>query len=168
MPRRWRCLAERAGPSRSHIYHYFQDWPTLRQEAFSRFADAQLEETQAAVAGLAPPQAVATFIRDCFSTEPGTGLELWLDAWDEALHDPDLAAAYAAADLRWHRLLEAIIVDGVAGGDFRCASPDKAARQIFCMTMGHTDDVLMSADAMSAEQAALEVSEAAALILGRA
>ena len=120
------------------------------------------------MAGLAAGEAVQAFIRDCLSQEPGTGMELWLDAWDEALHDPDLAAAYAATDLRWHKLLETIIVEGVASGDFRCASPDKAARQIFCMTMGYADDVLMSADAMSAEQAAMEVSEAAALILRRA
>jgi AcrR family transcriptional regulator len=163
-----RDLAERAGLSRSHIYHYFQDWPTLRQEAFTRFADAQLAETRAAVAGLAPPAAVEAFIRDCLSAEPGTGMELWLDAWDEALHDPELAAAYAATDLRWHRLLETIIVDGVARGDFRCASPERAARQIFAMTMGYADDVLMSSDAMSAEQAATEVIEAATLILGSA
>lgn len=160
-----RDLAERAGLSRSHIYHYFKDWPTLRQEAFSRFADAQLEETRTAVAGLAPREAVEAFIRDCLSTDPGTGMELWLDAWDEALHDPELAAAYAAIDLRWHRLLAAIIVDGVARGDFHCVSPERAARQIFSMTMGYADDVLLSSDAMSAEQAAVEVTEAAALIL---
>lgn len=160
-----RDLAERAGLSRSHIYHYFQDWPTLRQEAFSRFADAQLAETRAAVADLAPRQAVEAFIRDCLPAAPGTGMELWLDAWDEALHDPDLASAYAATDLGWHKLLETIIVEGVASGAFQCAAPDRAARQIFAMTMGYADDVLLSADAMSADNAATEVIEAATLIL---
>ena len=29
-----RDVTERAGVSRSHIYHYFSDWPALRPEAF--------------------------------------------------------------------------------------------------------------------------------------
>lgn len=38
-----RDLAEHAGLSRSHVYHYFSDWNELRREAFVRFADEQLE-----------------------------------------------------------------------------------------------------------------------------
>lgn len=45
-----RDLAEHAGLSRSHIYHYFGDWNELRREAFVHFADEQLEETGAHLA----------------------------------------------------------------------------------------------------------------------
>ncbi len=45
-----RDLAEHAGLSRSHVYHYFSDWKELRREAFVRFANEQLDEVRAPLA----------------------------------------------------------------------------------------------------------------------
>lgn len=49
-----RDLAEHTGLSRSHLYHYFSDWKTLRRAAFERFSEEQLAGTQALLQGSTP------------------------------------------------------------------------------------------------------------------
>ena len=53
-----RDLAEHAGLSRSHIYHYFGDWNELRREAFVHFADEQLKEAGARLTDKPPVEAL--------------------------------------------------------------------------------------------------------------
>ncbi|MBK5414068.1 TetR/AcrR family transcriptional regulator [Pseudomonas sp. TH31] len=160
-----RDLAEHAGLSRSHVYHYFTDWKELRREAFVRFANEQLEEVRAPLADLPPRQALLGFLTDCLPSSADAGWALWLDAWDEAMHDADLAAAYLVVNAQWQSMLAEIIEQGVATQVFRCASPERAARQIFAQTMGYADDLLLQPSFEAATAALDEVMEVAALLL---
>lgn len=162
-----RDLAERAGLSRSHIYHYFKDWPTLRQEAFSQFSEMQLASLQRTIAGLAPKDALQAYIRDCLPQPGEVGMQLWLDAWDEALYDSELAHAYATTNTRWQQELSRIIEQGIQSGDFNCPNANRAARQIHTMSMGYADDVLLTPLELPLETAFAEVMEAADLILSQ-
>ncbi|MGL6242634.1 TetR/AcrR family transcriptional regulator [Pseudomonas sp.] len=161
-----RDLAEHAGLSRSHVYHYFTDWKELRREAFIRFANEQLEEVRAPLAGVAPLMALQGFLKDCLPASADDGWALWLDAWDEAMHDAELAAAYLVVNKQWQTMLAQIIEQGVVTEVFRCASPERAARQIFAQAMGYADDLLLQPSAKAAEAALDEVLEVAALLLG--
>ncbi|MHC8397635.1 TetR/AcrR family transcriptional regulator [Pseudomonas sp. LB3P93] len=161
-----RDLAEHAGLSRSHVYHYFTDWKELRREAFVRFANEQLEEVRAPLAGVAPLTALQGFLKDCLPASADDGWALWLDAWDEAMHDAELAAAYLAVNTQWQAMLAQIIAQGVVTEVFRCDSPERAARQIFAQAMGYADDLLLQPSAEAAEAALDEVMEVAALLLG--
>lgn len=161
-----RDLAEHAGLSRSHVYHYFTDWKELRREAFVRFANEQLEEARAPLADSTPQQALSGFLTDCLPSSADDGWALWLDAWDEAMHDAELAAAYLIVNAQWQAMLSGIIVQGVAAGVFRCASPERAARQIFAQTMGYADDLLLQPSFEAATAALDEVMEVAGLLLG--
>lgn len=160
-----RDLAEHAGLSRSHIYHYFKDWPTLRREAFARYSDQQLAEARQAFAGLPARQALASFLRECLPEAPDSCFTLWLDAWNEALHDGMLAGTYRDVDARWLAWLAELLQQGVAQGDFICPAPSRAARQIFSMTVGYAEDLLLSPSRQAADNALDEVLEAAGLIL---
>lgn len=161
-----RDLAEHAGLSRSHVYHYFTDWKELRREAFVRFANEQLEEVRAPLVGVAPLMALQGFLKDCLPASADDGWALWLDAWDEAMHDAELAAAYLVVNTQWQAMLAQIIEQGVVTEVFRCASPERAARQIFAQAMGYADDLLLQPSAEAAEAALDEVMEVAALLLG--
>ncbi|QIE25463.1 TetR/AcrR family transcriptional regulator [Caballeronia sp. SBC2] len=161
-----RDLAEHAGLSRSHIYHYFGDWNELRREAFVHFADEQLEETGAHLADKPPVEALLGFIRECLPASKGDGWGLWLDAWDEAMHDAELARAYLSEISRWQGMLRGIIEKGVEAKVFRCASPERGARQIFALAMGYADDLLLQPSAEAAEAALEEVVEVAEMALG--
>jgi AcrR family transcriptional regulator len=161
-----RDLAEHAGLSRSHVYHYFSDWNELRREAFVRFANGQLDEVRAPLVGLPPLEALVGFLRDCLPSTADAGWALWLDAWDEAMHDTELAKAYLIEIGRWQGMLREIVELGVAAKVFRCSSPERAARQIFAMAMGYADDLLLEPSVEAVEIALDEVVEVAGLLLG--
>lgn len=161
-----RDLAEHAGLSRSHIYHYFSDWNELRREAFVRFADEQLEDVRARLTGMPPIEALSGFIRECLPASKDAGWALWLDAWDEAMHDAELARAYLSEIDCWQGMLREIIELGVTAKVFRCTSPERAARQIFALAMGYADDLLLEPSVEAVEIALDEVAEVAGLLLG--
>ena len=161
-----RDLAEHAGLSRSHIYHYFGDWNELRREAFVHFADEQLEEAGARIADKPPVDALLGFIRECLPESANDGWGLWLDAWDEAMHDAELARAYLSEIGRWQGMLRGIIEKGVEAKVFRCASPERAARQLFALAMGYADDLLLQPSVEAVEAALEEVVEIAEMVLG--
>lgn len=161
-----RDLAEHAGLSRSHVYHYFSDFKELRREAFVHFANQQLEAVGGPLRGAAPLDALQGFIRDCLPDCAEDGWALWLDAWDEAMHDAELAETYLRINGQWQAMLAGIIVDGVETGVFHCANPQRAARQLLAQTMGYTDDLLLRASPESARAALQEVMEVAGLLLG--
>ena len=161
-----RDLAEHAGLSRSHVYHYFSDFKELRREAFVYFANQQLEAVGGPLRGAAPMDALQGFIRDCLPDCAEDGWALWLDAWDEAMHDAELAETYLRINGQWQAMLAGIIADGVETGVFHCANPQRAARQLLAQTMGYTDDLLLRASPESARAALQEVMEVAGLLLG--
>jgi AcrR family transcriptional regulator len=160
-----RDLAEHAGLSRSHIYHYFGDWNELRREAFVHFADEQLDEAGARLTDKPPVEALLGFIGDCLPASNDDGWGLWLDAWDEAMHDAELARDYLSEISRWQGLLRGIIEKGVEAKVFRCALPERAARQIFALAMGYADDLLLQPSVEAGEAALEEVVEVAEMLL---
>jgi AcrR family transcriptional regulator len=161
-----RDLADHAGLSRSHVYHYFADWDQLRREAFLAFSREQLAQVSAPVRDAPPLQALEGFLQGCLPSGPDDDWTLWLDAWDEALRDPELARIYLDADAQWRAMLAAVIRRGVAAGDFRCPAPDRAARQLFSLVMGQANDLLLQPSEQTAERALDEVMEVAGLLLG--
>ena len=160
-----RDLAEHAGLSRSHVYHYFSDWNELRREAFVRFANEQLDEVREPLADAPPLKALVDFLRDCLPSTADAGWALWLDAWDEAMHDAQMTQAYLVINAQWQSMLAEVIERGVADSVFRCESAQRAARQIFALAMGYADDLMLKPSAESAEAALQEVLEVARLLL---
>jgi AcrR family transcriptional regulator len=161
-----RDLAEQAGIARSHIYHYFADWNELRLEAFVRFADEQLQKAAPSDDHAEPLSAVRAFLRDCLPAKGDDGLAVWLDAWDEALHDPKLAAAYLEANRKMQCILATLINRGVAAGTFRCQSPERVARQLFALAMGYANDLMLLQSTEASLAVWEELDEVSGYLLG--
>lgn len=64
------------------------------------------------------------------------GWTLWVDAWAEALRNPELRKHCRTLDRRWTEAIRTTIVAGVAGGEFRCAEPEGAARRMTALLDG--------------------------------
>ena len=161
-----RDISAHAGISRSHIYHYFADWNELRREAFARFATEQFEQVKVAVEHMTPDEALAFFLSDCLPATDDDSWVLWLDAWDEAMHDAKLSATYLAVNQQWQELLAGIVQRGVDAGSYLCESPTRVARQLFALAMGYANDLMLlrSDDERSAMES--ELAEVARLLLG--
>lgn len=160
-----RDLADHAGLSRSHVYHYFEDWNQLRREAFLAFSRDQLAHVSTPLRDATPVQALEGFLQGCLPVGADDDWTLWLDAWDEALRDPELARIYLDADAQWRAMLTVVIERGVATGDFRCPAPARAARQLFSLVMGQANDLLLQPSEQAAERALDEVMEVVRLLL---
>lgn len=160
-----RDLADHAGISRSHIYHYFTDWDELRRDAFGWFAAGQLDGIRAVVDRQPPDSALGAFLKDCLPEPGDDSWALWIDAWDEAMHDPELAKSYLSLNQQWQDILAGIVQRGIDAGIFQCQSPQRVARQLFALAMGYANDLMLlqSPDArLLMEQ---ELTEVAGLLL---
>lgn len=127
-----RDLADRAGLARSHVYHYFKDWQTLRCEAFARFAQRELDDARATLTSLSGREALEAFAAGWLEATRDPAAALWVDAWVEALRDPELAAAYNEAMQQWIHLLE----DALRRSGVLHDGP--LARQVFALINGYT------------------------------
>lgn len=162
-----RLVAERAGLSRSHIYHYFKDWPSLRREAFGRFAREQFSEFNGTVVPLPPVQALEALVDYCIPDTADAGWALYHDAWDEAFRDPQLANDYRSINECWTTLLTSIVETGVRQEIYSCSDPAKAARQILAMIAGYVEELLLEPSIEAAELAQGQILEAAWILTGR-
>lgn len=160
-----RDLAEHAGLSRSHVYHYFPDWKTLRRAAFERFAAEQIAQTEALYAGQPAPTALKRFVRHYLPTENDQDWSMWMGAWVEALREPELAATFDEGARHWETTLEKIIRQGVKEGDWTCVHPARTARQLIALLNGYSDNMLLHGDAAASKLPLQEIMEVARLLL---
>jgi AcrR family transcriptional regulator len=127
-----RHLAERANLARSHVYHYFSDWPMLRREAFERFAQQELEQVQLALQPLSGRDALEAFVTMWLLDSPEPSAALWVDAWVEGLREPELAQVFDAAMHAWLALLSNTL------GRTGLTDDRSLARSIFALLNGYT------------------------------
>jgi AcrR family transcriptional regulator len=131
-------VAKRLDVSTSLIHYHFESKETLLAEAFAQAANQDIAELEADID--AAPTAVGkldALIRN-YVPEGSDDVEwmLWIDAWGEALRNPELRRISQELDVRWTETLEAIIVEGVASGEFRCDDPHSAAWRLCALLDG--------------------------------
>jgi AcrR family transcriptional regulator len=132
-----RDVAASMGTSSGLIHHYFESMDDVLAAAFERVAAQDLALSAAAMAEApSPSTALSTFLRTYTPVDKDWAFQLWLDAWAEAARRPAIQATSRRLNLAWQGLLEQVIVDGVAVGEFRCADPAGAAWRILSLLDG--------------------------------
>lgn len=134
--------------------------------AFLKFAHQQLDGVRTVVNAGPARTAVLNFLTECLPQSADQAWTLWFDVWDEAMHDAALAEVYREVNKQWHEILTLQIRRGVASGEFKCEDSERAARQIFSLTMGYADELLLEPSKEAADSAVKEVFEVAELLLG--
>jgi len=147
-----RELTEHVGISRSHIYHYFRDWRSLRLEAVERFMQADLEAFKEAIAGFAPDVALDAFITSLPATQDADW-QLYNAVWTQAQHDPAYADLAMNNMNRWFSLLERLIETGIGQGLYRQVDVGRTARMIGSAVNGYADILSVSPTAAGFQQA---------------
>jgi AcrR family transcriptional regulator len=116
-------VAARAGISPGHVLYYFESKADLFLQSLRTVEDRQREDALARFRGLGTAAERWDAVID--TTVPaGPGdfkLLLWLQAWELAPRDEEVAAFIAALDRNWHELLHDVLALGVDNGEI---SPD--------------------------------------------
>jgi AcrR family transcriptional regulator len=162
-----RDLADEAGLSRSHVYHYFKDWGELRLAAFDRFAYADLDTLRDILHRLDPSPALFAFIEFSLPTRRDQTWALWMDVFNESVHDSALRARYVQALTVMQGLLKEVIQEGIVSGEFSCADANRAARQLSALINGYVKRLLLKPTPKDARLARDEILEVARLLLAR-
>ncbi|HWC66875.1 MAG TPA: TetR/AcrR family transcriptional regulator [Acidimicrobiales bacterium] len=130
-------VADRLGVSTGLIHYHFDSKDQLLAEAFQHAAARDLSRLEAELADA--PSALVKLSRtiDLYAPEDAEpGWMLWIDAWGEALRNPTLKHISQELDVAWKDRLEAVIREGVANGEFRCADPHASAWRLAALLDG--------------------------------
>jgi AcrR family transcriptional regulator len=112
-------VAARAGISPGHVLYYFESKADLFLQSLRTVEDRQREEALERFEGLATAAERWDAVIDV-TVPSGPGdfkLLLWLQAWELAPRDDEVAAFIAALDRSWHGLLHDVLQFGVDNGE---------------------------------------------------
>jgi len=159
-------VANRLGVSTGLIHYHFDSKELLLAEALRYAADqdiARLEqELVQAPTALAKLDAMFAFDLPEAGEPSWT---LWIDGWGEAIRNPAMRRISHDLDLAWKDRLRAIILAGVANGEFTCPDAEGAAWRLSSLLDGLGVQFTVH-DALTRTQLLRHMRAAAALELG--
>jgi AcrR family transcriptional regulator len=130
-------VANRLGVSTGLIHYHFDSKELLLAEALRYAAEqdiARLElELEQAPTALAKLDAMFTFDMPEAGEPSWT---LWIDGWGEAIRNPTMRRISEDLDLAWKDRLVAIILAGVANGEFVCPDAEGTAWRLSSLLDG--------------------------------
>lgn len=163
-------VAKRLDVSTSLIHYHFESKETLLAEAFAQAANQDIAELEADID--AAPTAVAkldALIRN-YVPEGSNDVEwmLWIDAWGEALRNPELRKISQRLDAESLGLVERVLRIGVESGEFSCDDVPGAAMRLAGLIDGLAVQFAAHDGVLSADQIVEHVRIAAAREVGLA
>lgn len=130
-------VAARCGVSPPAVLYWFDSKEKLLTEALTADDDRFYEELGERLAGAASPREQMVALIEVAAAD--ADFALWMELWTWALRDADLRAARERFDSRWRATIEAVIVDGIAVGEFGVGvDPAQAALAIAALLDGLT------------------------------
>jgi AcrR family transcriptional regulator len=158
-------VAERCGVSPPAVLYWFDSKEQLLAEALTADDDRFYEELAQRLDGAATPgERMVALIET--ATASADDFALWMELWTWALRDADLRAARERFDARWRAAIEAIVADGVAGGEFGAADPARAALAIAALIDGLSAQAALGDPEVSVPRLTDTVLASADLLLG--
>jgi AcrR family transcriptional regulator len=130
-------VAAALGVSSGLVFYHFARKENLLGEAFRYAAEEHLDGLAAtARGGGSALERLDRILRLYFPAGSSAAWVLWIDAWSQALRDPELADISRQLDLRWKQTMAAVIAEGVAAGEFTCPDPDATAWRLTALLDG--------------------------------
>jgi AcrR family transcriptional regulator len=110
-------VAARCGVSPPAVIYWFDSKEKLLAEALTADDDRFYEELSERLAEATTPTERMVALIEA-SGESADEFTLWMELWTWALRDADLRAARERFDSRWRAVIEAVVAEGVAAGEF--------------------------------------------------
>ncbi|HVQ89348.1 MAG TPA: TetR family transcriptional regulator C-terminal domain-containing protein [Actinomycetes bacterium] len=130
-------VADATNVSGGLIHYHFATKDILLTEMLRTEAERDIEKARRLAGG--PGSAVERLDRVMREFVPARNDQtwvLWIDAWGAGLRDESLRHISEELDEAWRQMVEMVIVDGVAAGEFACPDPEGAADRISAMLDG--------------------------------
>jgi AcrR family transcriptional regulator len=160
-------VAKRLNVSTGLIHYHFDNKDALLSAAFDHAAQRDLRRLEREVGTDGDAVARLLSVIRLYAPERAeAGWMLWIDAWGEALRNPILRQISQDLDIAWKNHLEAVIVDGVASGEFVCLDPHGAAWRLAALLDGLAVQVIVHDKAVTVDELRSWVLHAAAAELG--
>ena len=138
-------IGERAGISPGHVLYYFDGKAEIFTRALRTIEDDLRAEAHAAFEQRpAAADRWAWLIERAAPTGPGDSrLLLWLQAWERAPREPDVAAVLAELERAWVGLLLEVVEYGVSTAEFEVDDPADFVTRFSAMLDGLTIQVVV-------------------------
>ena len=120
------------------IHYHFATKDVLLTEMMRTAAAADIKRAQQIAAGRGSAVERLDKVLRHYMPAPGDDQSwlLWIDAWGAGLRDPALAAISEELDAAWVDVLESVVRDGQASGEFRCDDPEAVAVRLAALLDG--------------------------------
>lgn len=149
-----RDVAAELGTSSGLIHHYYDSMDDLLADAFTRAAREDFTPVIEAVEREGDPLDQLRALLDSYSrSEDLDGMQLWLDAWADAVRRPALQRSSRELNEQWQQLLARVLQHGVALGTFDVVDVDAASWRILALLDGLLLQVVAHADVITRDQA---------------
>jgi AcrR family transcriptional regulator len=127
-------VAERAGTSAPAILYWFESKDDLLAEALTQEEERFSAELTGRLDGVAgAPERLRLLVEE---SSAGNDWKLWMELWTQALRDGGARRARRDLDGRWRAMIEAIVAEGQAAGEFGGPEPPEAAATLACLLDG--------------------------------
>ncbi|OFI37121.1 TetR family transcriptional regulator [Arthrobacter sp. SW1] len=139
-----RSVAARVGVASGLVAHYQPNVDALVAGTFTAIVAAETEEVAGMLAALPGPVERLAFLLDTLMD--GSRLDVtavWVEAWTLGRRNEALAACVREQMDAWQAVLQRVVEDGVASGDFDADDPASLAWQVLGMIDGLTAQSLV-------------------------
>jgi AcrR family transcriptional regulator len=133
-----RDIAARAGLSVPGLYHHYPSKQSLLQGLLELTMSDLLARSEAALAQ-AGPSAVERFdavVESLLRFHMYRRAQAFVGSTEIRSLEPTFRIDYIALRDRQQRMVDQLVMDGVAAGDFRCPNPEDAGRAVTTMCVG--------------------------------
>ncbi|HFI6120654.1 TPA: TetR/AcrR family transcriptional regulator [Escherichia coli] len=134
-----RDLTEYLGISRSHIYHYFKDWPSLSLKAVEGFLNNELEEFCTRIEPLSAKTKLRELIDGMITDKPDPSRKLYSSLWLLSRYNENYKCLVQTCLAKWQQVLTDIIQSGINEQTFRAVDAKRIARQLDALLLGYSE-----------------------------
>lgn len=160
-------VAQKLGVSTGLIHYHFETKEQLLAEAFQHAARQEMASLEADLA--ATPNATAQLDQVLQNYTPGRDdLDwlMWIDSWGESLRNRAMRSISQELDIESTAVIERVIRNGVATGEFTCTDPSASAWRLAALLDGLGIQLTVHEGVLSRDELLAHVRHAATLELG--
>jgi AcrR family transcriptional regulator len=153
-------VAHALGVSSGLIFYHFETKEALLLAALPRVMQRDLEDVDAIVARRTSAlRRLKAVVKLYGPSGDAAEWRLWIDSWGVALRDEQLAAMVLEIDGHWRNAIHALLVEGVAKGEFTCADPEATAARTTALLDGLAIQKIVRRDSVGKARTAAWVTQ---------